>query len=230
MKLLCCVMSLCWLWGVCLRAQTESPLHASQVTNGGDYANDLSLNAEVFNQTYCHVDLDTFSVQMLIKLRFTNVSDHNVILSRRIESPAIVRVAKTVQDAQSGTFEYNPTIDYFPHKISAGPRFAKNPDSRLFITLSPKESYETTVTTAVVGAVDKSRVPKMRGLLDKGSHVLQLGVSTWPYQWPHFKTSADSQDLAKRWRPVGHLVTSTLFSDFAHFIIPDVFQNPQCKP
>jgi hypothetical protein len=222
------IVNLNWQPASSLPEQIHENLRQSEVAKE-QTPNDLVLHAEITSQTYCHVDVETFSVQMKIKLRFSNVSDHNVILSRLIESPSTIRVAKTVDEAQKGNLEYNPVTDYFPGKLPDAPRFGDRPDPKYFITLAPKESYETTVVSGVFGAVEPTRAARTKGLLPKGDHVLQLGVGTWPYQWPYFMTSDKSEELSQRWAGHGHLARSTIFSDFAGFAIPEHFKNPPCK-
>jgi hypothetical protein len=224
------LLSFCEPSGCPLQAQIHKLLLQSQPANEDARSSDLAVNAEILKQTYCHTDLETFSVQISIKLRFTNVSDHNVIISRTIENPAIIRVAKTLEDAHKGDFEFNPNYDDFPGKLPPAPQFGTNPDPKYFAILAPKASYETTVTSVVVGAVDVPRPPRRLGVLLKGDHVLQLGVSTWPYQWPDFVSSANTQELAERWAADGRLATNTVFSNFAHFNIPEKFANPRCGP
>jgi hypothetical protein len=63
----------------------------------------------VVDQSYCHVDDQTFSVFMDLKLQFTNLSDNAVILPRIIESPAVVRAARDAHQAgANGNFLYSP--------------------------------------------------------------------------------------------------------------------------
>jgi hypothetical protein len=61
-----------------------------------------------------------------------------------------------------------------------------------FVVLAPGEKFETTVRTGVFGADGTSKNRSGNGLLAQGSYVLQIGISTWPYEWPYFevKTSA----------------------------------------
>jgi len=72
------------------------------------------------------VDDEAFTVRMDIKLRFTNVSEHPVILAKWVESPPIVRAARTIEDAEKGDFEYDPNVDYFPTELPPSPGLAKN--------------------------------------------------------------------------------------------------------
>jgi hypothetical protein len=191
--------------------------------------NDLSLRAAIVDQSYCHEDDEVFRVRLRIKLHFTNVSEHPVILARAVESPAIVRAAKTVQDAEKENFEYAPNVDDFPTERPASPQFGKKPDSEHFITLSPNEGYDTTVISWVFG-VTTAKIPDRSGLLTKGKHLLQVGVRTWPYQWPDFESRTDVRTLKKRWRRYGNLVNGLVYSDLLVFAIPEEFDNPPCTP
>ena len=190
---------------------------------------DLSLTAEILKQSYCRVNSQDFSVEMDIKLRFTNVSDHNVILSRKIENPVIVRAAKTVEAGKNHDFEFNPNSDFFAARMPDAPRFGITPDAKYLIILAPKETYETTVQSEVVALVDASMAAKHKGLLIKGDHVLQLGVNVWPYEWPYFTARTDKSVLAKRWSSYGRLETGFIYSDFVPFTIPKTFENSPCK-
>src|SRR5689334_1177249 len=139
---------------------------------------DLSVSLEIVKQSYCHVDLDSFSVKMDVKVRFKNVANQPVILSRQIKSPRIIRVSKSVEAAKNGNVEYEPHIDEFTREIPSLPKFGNLPDAHRFIVLKPGESYEVTVPSGVFGTMKPAGG---RGLLARGTHVLQLGVSTWPY-------------------------------------------------
>jgi len=158
-----------------------------------------------------------------------DVSEHPVILAKRVESPPIVRAAKTIEDAEKGDFEYDPNVDYFPTELPPSPRFGEKPDEEHFITLAPEQSYEARVISGVFGATVAAKARKGSGLLAKGSHVLQLGVGAWPYQWPYFASSTDVKELSERWIKYGHLASGFVYSDFVPFAIPDTFDNPPCK-
>src|ERR1041385_7241547 len=131
----------------------------------------LAVVADITGQTYCHVDPDSFSVKLAIKLRFTNLSDRPLILARMIKDPPSVRVAKSTRDVQNGNFEYNPITDYFPTELPPAPKFGDTPGTEYFVTLLPKESYESTVTSVVIGAQDAAKRREGSGLLSKGPHV-----------------------------------------------------------
>lgn len=230
MRMLVFVLTIC-LYGSCylLQCQSVSDENKAQTPSPPPQDRDLSVKAEIITQNYCHVDNETFSVQMDIKLRFTNVSDRPVVLARRIESPPIVRAAKTMRDAVNGNFEYEPHPDYFVSELPRSPRFGDKPDSKYFAILAPQQSYDVRTTSGAIGALTSVKASLASGLLVKGSHVLQFGVETWPYQWPYFDSDTDVKQLSRRWSRYGHLARGLVYSDFLIFAIPDKFDNPACE-
>ena len=189
----------------------------------------LGLHIEVANQNYCHIDDESFSVTMDVKMRFTNVSDHPVILSRKIEDPSNVHVARDVEAAQRKEFLYDPNYDYFVSDLPDAPAFGKAPNAKLFVVLPAGGNYETVTQTQVFGSRDAAHETGRDGLLAKGSYLLQIGVTTWPYEWPHFNDKTDTKKLRQRWAGYGDLATGFVYSDFAPFTVPDHLKNPRCR-
>jgi hypothetical protein len=225
-----CVLLTCfYVTCVPLQCQSAQDEPSQRTTKPIHQKRDLSVKAEIITQSYCDVDEESFTVRMDIKLRFTNVSEHPVILAKRVENPPIVRAARTIENAEKGDFEYDPNVDYFPTELPPSPRFGEKPDEEHFITLAPEQSYEARVVSGVFGATVAAKARKGAGLLAKGSHVLQLGVGVWPYQWPYFASSTDVKELSERWIKYGHLASGFVYSDFVAFAIPDTFDNPPCK-
>src|SRR5512141_2404916 len=70
-------------------------------------ASGLKLSVAVSGQSYCTVANDAFTTVLHLKLTFTNVSDHPVIVARKFTS-APGAVAKTAEDAAQGQYELKP--------------------------------------------------------------------------------------------------------------------------
>jgi hypothetical protein len=189
----------------------------------------LRLQIEIEGQSYCHVDDEAFAVTMRLALHFTNVSTHPVILSRKIESPNIVRVARDAEAAQKNDWLYDPRPVSLVATLPAAPRFGKNPDPKLFVILNPGKEFTTVVALGVFGAAEVSKAAKGNGLLAKNvNYVLEVGVNTWPYDYPYFESRTTAQELKLRWRDSGDLAVGLMYSDFAPFNIPEKFDNPPC--
>jgi hypothetical protein len=189
----------------------------------------LRLRIEPESQTYCHIDDESFALNMQLALHFTNVSNHPVILSRRIESPGVVRVARDAEAAQRNDWLYDPRPMSIVAALPPAPRFGKTPDPKLFVILNPGKEFTSVVSSGVFGAAEASKATKSSGLLAKNAnYVLRVGVSTWPYVYPYFESRTTAQELKLRWRDSGHLAIGVVYSDFAPFNIPDKFDNPRC--
>jgi hypothetical protein len=208
------------------KAQTQ-PTQTAKENDVG--TSDLSLKTKVLGQKYCYPDSVGSSMYIDLGLRFTNVSDHPVILSRKIESPDVVRVAGSVEAAKKEDYDYDPHGFSVVQELPAAPRFGKSPDPKHFVILPPGASYETTVPSGVLGVINPSPAEKVRGLSSGNSYVLQVRVGTWPYQWPYFESAADVRKLADRWGTYGRLAYGTVYSDFTPFSVPKEFKNPPCK-
>jgi hypothetical protein len=183
---------------------------------------------EVVNQSYCHVDDESFVALLNLRLQLTNSSGHPVILSRQIEDPPIVRAARDLQSGEKGDFLFAPDVHFTVADLPNGPSFGDAPNPKLFVLLAPGEKFETLVQANVFGANDAAKSKKGNGLLAKGSYLLQVGIYTWPYEWPYFDVKTNSQELKQRWMKYGDLATGLVYSDFARFTLPEHFKNPRC--
>ncbi len=188
----------------------------------------LAVHAQVVSQSYCHVDDESFVASLELRLQFTNISGQPIILSRKIEPPSIVRVARDLRAGERGDFLFAPDVHFTVSEIPRGPTFGDAPDLKLFVLLAPGEKFETLVPANVFGANDAGRAKKGNGLLAKGSYELQVGVYMWPYEWPYFDLKTSSQELKRRWTKYGDLATGLVYSDFTPFTLPEHFKNPSC--
>jgi hypothetical protein len=184
------------------------------------------VRAEVTGQTFCHVGDESFSTFLNLKLRFFNSSNYPVILSRKVRSP-IIRVARDLEAANRRDFLFALYPDFFVAEIPSAPSFGDAPDQSLFAVLAPGETLETTAEATAIGANDPANAGK-GGLLAKGSYVFDVGIYTWPYQWPWFREKIDAKELKQRWAKYGDLATEVVYSDFAPFFLPEHFENPRC--
>jgi hypothetical protein len=214
-----CSSALCFSVGAQQNENHPNPERASA---------SLTAQIQVIRQSYCHVDDESFAANLKLRLTFTNNSEHVVILSRKIESPTIVRVALSAEAGKKDDFVYSPDAHSTVAALPKGPRFGATPNPKLFILLSPGEKFETEVPAAVFGASEAGTVKSRNGLLAKGNYVLQVGVHTWPYGWPYFSVETNAQDIRQRWIKYGDLAVGTVYSNFAPFTLPEHFENPRC--
>jgi hypothetical protein len=187
----------------------------------GAMSNALSAKVQILSQTYCHVDDDSFSVLLNVQVRFTNVSNQPVILSRRIENAETARVATSNTAGELGQFESAPQTDRFVKENLPNPPVDGPPNPEYFIILAPGQSYDTKISAAVP-ATRESKA--QHGLLSPGEHVLQLAVSTWPYYG-----FEDGGGLRRKWAQFGDLQVGLIYTSFVPFRIPVKFRNPRCS-
>jgi hypothetical protein len=189
----------------------------------------VTVHAEVVGQIYCRSNDEEFVADLNLRLRFVNVTTKAVIFSRKVESPSTVRAARNVESASHGEFLYSPNVDFFLNKPAPdAPSFGLAPSPELFVILAPGQSFEARVRTSVFAATDSADTNRKNGLLAKGSYVLQVGIRTWPYDWPDFTPKIDTRKLKMRWAKYGELATGFLYSDFAPLTIPGQFEGPSC--
>jgi hypothetical protein len=204
---------------------------------GGDQGKDknpenlLTAHIEVTRQAYCHLDDESFGAYIHLSVRFTNVSDRAVILSRKLESPFVVRVARDAESAKRNEFLYNPDVLIGPltEVPPWAPSFGKAPNPKLFVLLAPGANFETVIRSGVVG-ISNDATKIQAGLLAKGgSYLFQVGVSTWPYDYPFFNFKTSAEELKHRWSKFGDLSTGMVYSDFTPFTLPEHLVNPRCS-
>lgn len=180
----------------------------------------LVVTAKILSQSYCHADDSSFAVLVTVQLHFKNVSDIPVILSKKIEAPTLVRVAKDGNAAANNTFEYAPTPDRFVANNRQTPDFGQSPSVHLFAILLPGQARDMDTQTTVIASQGNAKdTPPLR----PGEHVLQLGISLWPY--PEYD---ELDELQERWSHFGTLQHGLVYTNVIPFVIPKHFKNPSC--
>lgn len=211
------------VWGA-LQKRTGQTSAAEATVDPPHVEADLSVSAEIVSQDYCRLTAEDHEVHFSVRLTFTNVSDHRVILERDVERPPLVTVARNVADAQNGHFEY--TFNLGPITgLSTAPPFGDRPNDTYFITLLPGQTYEATVTVPIL-------VPEKSATTGKGpagDHVLQVALNTFPYQTGIYTNPANARQLSLRWSKYGHLATGWIYSDFAPLSLPELFDDAVCE-
>lgn len=186
---------------------------------GPERGSALTAMAILDKRTYCHSDNTSFVVNMDVLVHLTNTSNSTLILSKRIDSPPVVRVARNSQAAKAGQYEYAPNMDTFYGETPAVPVFGDAPSAEDFVRLAPGESFDASIQTGVFGTKEAT---SGQGLVSRGAHVLLLGIDTWPYRYDI------TQGLRTKWAQFGELQTGLVYTNFIPFTIPEKFKNPRC--
>lgn len=225
-RIFCCLLSMALFSSAVGPQNQPQPAGPQPQTRGRNLAgagSDLKVNGRVEAQTYCGGGPGPLSVSMKIGLRFTNLSNHRVILARKIPGPLAIRVAESPEALKAGRFQYNPSIDAAVNKLPPSPLLGNTPSSEYFCVLAPGESFEGRVSSVIFASETGEK-----GLVGKGKHVLQLGLETWPYQWPWY-TTIDATKLADRWKKYGQLIRGDIYTEPIPFVIPEKVRVGPCE-
>lgn len=159
----------------------------------------LELTVSIVGQRYCVVSEDLNSIQMTLRLRYTNTGSQKIILYKGVRLFYQIFVSRNEQDAAARRYETRMThsryYDLLPEKIDA-----PNPSS-VFTILSPGASYETEQTIALPVVRGDRRIGNS---IEAGEHVLQVWVSTW------YESKKLAQTLRERWQRRGFLWADAL--------------------
>lgn len=181
------MMLMCLASSVVFYAQTEakSPQQKSP----------LQFTTSIISQRYCAGDEDLDSLQLELRLCYTNIGQQPLILYKGSNNISRVMVGPGGEEAAAGRFEVNGSVT----NVTDGSRIEikGSAPGEMFIVLPPGSSYNAEAEVSVIVARDN--VSKVAGAVTAGEYVLQVEVPTW----------TESDDLAKklrrRWRQSGFL-------------------------
>lgn len=179
----------------------------------------LELVSEVIKETYCESpDPDLFTLRLLLRLSFTNISDQEIILERGRKSVPVVRISKTAEDAVASQFE--TTIDNQIITSNQKARIVrKKPPLGSFVILTSGQRYETTAEVSI----PVSRTDRVTSIISTGSHYLQVGVWTWD------ESRNEAEARRKVWQREGFLWFESMFSKPMQFTVSAQGKRSDCR-
>lgn len=178
----------------------------------------LELRAERVGQSYCAAANESTSLTMELKLRYTNRTSEKVILYKGHDLFYQTRI-RQAPNQPSGPHEVlYINSRYYDEEFEAIDRPSPG---RVFVTLTPGESYERRMTIGI-GMVGE-KVERANDAIRRGEHTLQLIVSTW------YKSVPLGQKLREQWRAKGHLWLEPLLSNSIPFVAERPQSIPACK-
>jgi hypothetical protein len=155
----------------------------------------LQLTTSIVNQRYCAGDEDLDSLQLELRLCYTNIGRQPLILYKGSNNISCVMASHNAEDAAAGRFEANGSVTTVTAESHVEIEAAA--PGEMFLVLPPGASYETEAEVSVL--VARGGVSQVAGAVTAGEYVLQVKVPTW----------TESDDLAKklrrRWRQGGFL-------------------------
>ena len=177
----------------------------------------LELTAEITSQKYCAASSDSATLEMNLKLRYTNVGNQKLILYKGHDLFYQTRI----RSASSGAQRYEVLFlnsRYFDEEFES---IDQALPGKVFVSLSPGAVYERKL---VVGtAVVSEGVARGDSTIRVGDHTLQIIVSTW------YKTRSLAQKLRQQWERKGLLWFDPLVSAPIHFLAARPPSLAPCK-
>lgn len=179
----------------------------------------LLLTTEILKETYCDgPDPDFVTLRLLLGVSFANVGNQKVILQRGGKSVPVAKVSKTVEDSIANRFE--TTIDYTILAGGSKPqKLTKRPPLRIFVILSPGETYQT-VTEISLPVPRNDPLPPD---INPGNHYLQIEVSMWD------QAESEARLKGRSWKNEGFLWSESVVSKPMPFTVRTHPNSEDCN-
>ncbi len=177
----------------------------------------LELTAEITSQNYCAASSDSATLEMNLKLRYTNVGNQKLILYKGHDLFYQTRI----RSASSGAQAYEVLFlnsRYFDEEFES---IDQALPGKVFVSLSPGAVYERRLVVGI--AVVSKKVEREDSTISAGEHTLQLIVSTW------YKSRSLAQKLRQQWERKGLLWFDPLVSAPMHFLAARPPSLAPCK-
>lgn len=162
----------------------------------------LALTAEVASMTYCSGDDEVATMQIELRLRYTNLVSQPAILYRGSGDIMKVILSRTEREAELGHIDFEMTLSNYAQG-SDKVHFSSPPNAS-FTRLRKAEFLE--VRRMVPIPFKRRKGTGQYGGVTQGKHVLQVVTSIWP------DSRSAAETLRRKWSDKGmlwfHPVTS----------------------
>lgn len=179
----------------------------------------LSLDATITGQSYCAVNSHLATLQLRVRLRYTNMGEQKVILYKGHDLFYQARIRSSA--SRSGVRPYEVlTVNsrYFDEQPE---RIEQSTPGKVFTILSPGASYEREVMIGV--GVVNDEAARGSNMLVAGEHTLYLIVSTW------YQSRNLAIQLRQQWQRKGVLWADPLVSQPLGFTVERPLTNAPCR-
>jgi len=178
----------------------------------------LALTVEIASLQYCTVNSDLTSLQMKLKLRYTNVGQQKLILYKGHDLFYQIKI----RSLSAGTMKPSEVTFLNSRYFDEQPEPIEQPSpSRVFVILAPGATYEREIVSGM--AVAGKEAYRGNSVLIDGDYTLQLTVSTW------YKSKSLAQKLRQLWEQKGLLWFESVTSTPIHFTATKVNRAAPCK-
>ena len=152
----------------------------------------LQLTAEVIEQRYCSIKPDKITLQLKLRVRYSNLGAERLII---YQGHDLFYQIKVRSDAAGGAQPYEVLLlnmHYFDEEFE---RIDASSPGKVFEKLAPREVFERQLITGL-GVTDHDK-DRSSTAVKPGRHTVQVIVSTW-YQTPQLAVK-----LREQWQRKG---------------------------
>ena len=178
----------------------------------------LQLTAEVIEKSYCSINPDKITLQLKLRVRYSNLGAERLII---YQGHDLFYQIKVRSDAAGGGPPYEVLLlnmHYFDEEFE---RIDASSPGKVFEKLAPKEVFERELRTGL-GVTDQDK-DRSSTTVTPGRHTVHVIVSTW-YQTPQL-----AQKLKEQWQRKGVLWTQPLTSVPVTLMIEKPAAAPPCR-
>lgn len=178
----------------------------------------LQLTAEVIEQRYCSIKPDKITLQLKLRVRYSNLGPDRLII---YQGHDLFYQIKVRNDVAGGAQPYEVLLlnmHYFDEEFE---RIDASSPGKVFEKLAPKEFFERTLLTGL-GVTDDDK-DRSSTTVRPGKHSVHVIVSTW-YQTPQL-----AQKLREQWQRKGVLWTQPLTSAPVSLVIEKPATASPCR-
>ena len=187
-------------------------------TLAGQTQNQLQLTAEVIEQRYCSINPNTITLQLKLRVRYTNLGAERLII---YQGHDLFYQIKVHSDAATENQPYEVLLlnmHYFDEEFE---RIDASSPGRVFEKLPPKESFARELITGL--GVTSNEQDRSSTTVRPGPHTLHVIVSTW-YQTPQL-----ADKLRQQWQRKGYLWSRPLTSVPVRFVVEKRAAASTCR-
>jgi hypothetical protein len=179
----------------------------------------LSLDATIIGQSYCAVNPKLSTLQLRLRLRYTNMGAQKIILYKGHDLFYQARIRRAASGSVVRPYEVlTVNSRYFDEQPE---RIEQRSPGKVFTVLSPGASYERELMIGV-GVVGEEAA-RGNNMLVAGEHTLYLIVSTW------YQSRNLALQLRQQWQRKGFLWADPLVSTPLAFTVERPATNAPCR-
>lgn len=178
----------------------------------------LQLAAEVIEQRYCSINRDKITLQLKLRVRYSNLGPERLLIYQGHDLFYQIKVRSDAAGGAQPDEVLLLNMHYFDEEFE---RIDASSPGKVFEKLAPKEFFERELITGL-GVTDDDKV-RSNTTVKPGRHTLHVIVSTW-YQSPQL-----AEKLRQQWQRKGVLWTQPLSSFPVSLVIEKPAAAPPCR-